>query len=291
MRKISICTLSATAVMLASTAMPVTSLAALSTYQIPYSNGSAYIIGIGGQNCLPGAGNQNGSWGQAGNWSQNGSWGQNNGWGAGPVFPDNTLPEAAPPDFIFPTPELPGPELPEQPGDMLPELPDGVLPDDPGAVPDVPGDMLPDNPGVSPEIPGEQTPGKPDHGESQDEYGEAVAELVNAERAKAGLSPLTVDAGVGEAAQVRAEEIRKAFSHTRPDGSSFSTILAQMGITYRGVGENIAYGQNSPESVMESWMNSSGHRANILNKDYTTIGVGHYQDANGTDYWTQIFTY
>lgn len=88
---------------------------------------------------------------------------------------------------------------------------------------------------------------------------------------------------------IRAHELRDKFSHTRPDGSDFSSILKAAGITYRSVGENIAYGQNSPEAVMKGWMNSEGHRANILNRDFTSIGVGHYKDASGTDYWTQLF--
>ena len=233
MRKISMYTLSAAAAMLVSTAIPVTSLAAVSTYQIPFANGSAYVIGVGGQNCFPGNIGQNGSWGQNGGWGQNNNGNQNNGWGAGPV--------------------------------------------------------LPDNPGTAPEAPEDTFPGEPDNGGSQDAYADAVVELVNAERAKAGLSPLSVHEGVAEAANTRAHEIKNTFSHTRPDGSSFSTVLTQAGISYRSVGENIAYGQSSPEAVMQSWMNSSGHRANILNRDFTSIGVGHYKDASGTDYWTQLF--
>mgnify|MGYP003242541799 CR=1 FL=1 len=103
MRKISMYTLSAAAAMLVSAAIPVTSLAAVSTYQIPFANGSAYVIGVGGQNCLPGNIGQNGNWGQNGGWGQNNSGNQNNGWGAGPVLPDNSLPQVTPPDFIFRT--------------------------------------------------------------------------------------------------------------------------------------------------------------------------------------------
>lgn len=290
MRKISMYTLSAAAAMLVSAAIPVTSLAAVSTYQIPFANGSAYVIGVGGQNCLPGNTGQNGNWGQNSGWGQNGGWGQNNngnqnnGWGAGPVLPDNSLPQVTPPDFIFPTPELPGPEMPDSslPDNSLPGSPDSSLPDN-----SLPGQ--PDNPGTAPEAPGDTVPGEPDNGGSQDAYADAVVELVNAERAKAGLNPLTVHEGVAEAANTRAHEIKNTFSHTRPDGSNFSTVLTQAGISYRSVGENIAYGQNSPEAVMQSWMNSSGHRANILNRDFTSIGVGHYKDASGTDYWTQLF--
>ena len=116
-------------------------------------------------------------------------------------------------------------------------------------------------------------------------------DLVNRERAKAGLSPVTADTSIQAAAQVRAREIEKSFSHTRPDGSSFNTALTQQGVTYRGSGENIAWGQKTPEQVMNGWMNSEGHRANILNKNFTKIGVGYHQNASGTNYWTQLFTY
>lgn len=78
--------------------------------------------------------------------------------------------------------------------------------------------------------------------------------------------------------------------HTRPDGSSFSTALQQQGVSYRGCGENIAWGQRTPEQVMNGWMNSEGHRANILNKNYKNIGVGFYQE-NDVNYWVQLFTY
>lgn len=118
-----------------------------------------------------------------------------------------------------------------------------------------------------------------------------VADLVNQERAKAGLAPLDVKVNLQTAAQVRAKEIEKSFSHTRPNGSSFSTVLAENGVDYRGSGENIAWGQRSPEEVMNGWMNSDGHRANILNKNFKYIGVGYHVNSNGTGYWTQLFTY
>lgn len=118
-----------------------------------------------------------------------------------------------------------------------------------------------------------------------------VADLVNQERAKAGLAPLEVKVNLEAAAQVRAKEIEKSFSHTRPNGSSFSSVLAENGVDYRGSGENIAWGQRSPEEVMNGWMNSEGHRANILNKNFKYIGVGYHVNSNGTGYWTQLFTY
>ena len=92
-------------------------------------------------------------------------------------------------------------------------------------------------------------------------------------------------------ALVRAKEIETSFSHTRPNGSKFSTALTEQGVTFKGAGENIAWGQKSPEAVMQAWMNSEGHRANILNKNFTKIGVGYYQNAAGRNFWTQLFTY
>lgn len=117
-----------------------------------------------------------------------------------------------------------------------------------------------------------------------------VAQLVNAERAKAGLSPVTLDTTLSKAAQVRAKETVSYFSHTRLNGSTFSSAITEQGISFRGAGENIAYGQKTPQEVMNGWMNSAGHRANILNVNFTKIGVGYYQQ-NGVNYWTQLFTY
>lgn len=122
-------------------------------------------------------------------------------------------------------------------------------------------------------------------------FAEQVTALVNKERAKAGLGELTLDKTIEKAAFTRAKEITRSFSHTRPDGSNFSSVLKEHGITYRGSGENIAWGQKSPEEVMKAWMNSEGHRANILNPNFKKIGVGHYQNEKGTNYWAQLFTY
>ncbi|WP_304507680.1 CAP domain-containing protein [Anaerotignum sp.] len=117
-------------------------------------------------------------------------------------------------------------------------------------------------------------------------YAQQVVDLVNAERAKAGLSPLQLDLSVTKAAQVRAKEIQSSFSHTRPDGRSCFTALDEAGVSYRGAGENIALGQRTPEQVMNDWMNSDGHRRNIMNPNFKYIGVG--VDGNA---WTQLFTY
>lgn len=178
----------------------------------------------------------------------------------------------------------------------LSNLPDCNLPNLPGNG----GSQTPDKPEV--EVPGTpETPEKPETEKPEDKpsegtnsnvsYVQQIVNLVNAERAKVGLAPLTLDTTVTKAAQVRAEEIVSSFSHTRPNGTSFATALKEAGASYRGAGENIAWGQKSPEAVMNAWMNSDGHRANILDKNFTTIGVGYYQNANGTNYWSQLFTY
>lgn len=140
-------------------------------------------------------------------------------------------------------------------------------------------------------IPGSNTPDSslPNPDGSADAYAAQVVKLVNEEREKNGLSPLTVKTNVANAAEVRAKELEASFSHTRPNGSDFSTALSTAGVQYRGAGENIAYGQKTPEQVMQGWMNSAGHRANILNESFTSIGVGHYRSAAGVDYWTQLF--
>lgn len=113
--------------------------------------------------------------------------------------------------------------------------------------------------------------------------------LCNIERANNGLPALSAgNSTLTAAAQKRATEIVQSFSHTRPDGRSTFTVLADYGISYRAAGENIAYGQSTPAEVVEGWMNSSGHRANILNSAYTQIGVGCYS-SGGRLYWTQLF--
>ena len=78
-------------------------------------------------------------------------------------------------------------------------------------------------------------------------------------------------------------------SHTRPDGRDFSTALSEAGASFRASGENIAYGQRSAEQVMDVWMNSAGHRANILSPGYSRIGIGHVKDSRGVDHWIQLF--
>lgn len=120
-------------------------------------------------------------------------------------------------------------------------------------------------------------------------YANEVLRLVNVERAKAGLSAFTTNSNLTAAANKRAVEIKTSFSHTRPNGSGFQTVLGEYNVSYRAAGENIAYGQKTPQAVVTGWMNSPGHRANILNANFNKLGVGVYQ-SNGTIYWTQAFT-
>lgn len=121
-------------------------------------------------------------------------------------------------------------------------------------------------------------------------YIKEVFKLVNEERKAQGLSELVLDETLCKAASVRAKESATSFSHTRPDGTPFSTVLKEYNVSYRRSGENIAYGQKSPAEVMKAWMNSSGHRANILGSSFTNIGIGCYIAPNGTIYWSQLFT-
>ncbi len=120
------------------------------------------------------------------------------------------------------------------------------------------------------------------------EYAQEVFALVNQEREAAGKEPLDWNEDLAACAQTRAEELIEKFSHTRPDGTRCFTILAEENISSEARGENIAKGQRTPERVMDSWMNSSGHKANILNSKFTQIGVGCVIE-NGTAYWVQMF--
>lgn len=200
--------------------------------------------------------------------------------------PDVEQPEETP-DVEQPE-ETPDVEQPEETPDVeQPEETPDV--DQPEETPDNPPQLPDDNrPEETPDNTPEQTP-EEDNDASQGDYASQVVALVNAERAKYGLSALKVDSRVQQAAQVRAKETVQSFSHTRPNGSSFSTALTEAGVSYTRSGENIAYGQSTPQQVVQAWMNSPGHRANILNENFTTIGVG-YTVSGGTAYWAQLFT-
>ena len=120
---------------------------------------------------------------------------------------------------------------------------------------------------------------------------EEVIRLVNEERKKAGLSPLTKNWEVSRVARIKSQDMieNNYFAHNSPVYGTPFQMLKSFGISYRYAGENIAKGQTSSQAVMNAWMNSSGHKANILNKNYTQIGVGLAKSQNGTYYWTQMF--
>ncbi|MBR4410536.1 MAG: hypothetical protein IKV72_00855 [Firmicutes bacterium] len=142
-----------------------------------------------------------------------------------------------------------------------------------------------------------EKPEKPDNSVTQKPQQNAgtkasqVVNLVNQQRQKAGLSGLKSDSELTRLAQLKAEDMaaKGYFSHTSPTYGSAFDMLKKAGYSYRTAGENIAMGQKTAETVMNGWMNSSGHRANILGSGYTKIGVGYAVNAKGTPYWVQIF--
>ncbi len=116
-----------------------------------------------------------------------------------------------------------------------------------------------------------------------------VLNIVNSERASAGLSALSANSKATAAANIRAKEISEVFSHTRPNGTSCFTALDETGVSQLTRGENIAKGQKTASEVMNSWMNSSGHKANILSGNFKEIGIGVYKDSSGSLNWVQMF--
>lgn len=186
--------------------------------------------------------------------------------------PDIETPEIETPDVESPDVETPDTETPDV------ETPDVETPEIEIPEVEIPGDGTTDN----------SNPGTDSTITSQTEYENRVLELVNIERAKQGLSALQMDESLRSVARLKSEDMRKNnyFSHTSPTYGSPFDMLKQFGISYKSAGENIAQGYKTPEAVVEGWMNSSGHRANILNASFTHMGVGY--DSNG-NYWTQMF--
>ncbi|WP_449538925.1 CAP domain-containing protein [Ferdinandcohnia sp. Marseille-Q9671] len=122
---------------------------------------------------------------------------------------------------------------------------------------------------------------------SLSQFEQEVVTLTNNERAKYGLQPLKVDLKVSEVARLKSSDMKNKgyFSHTSPTYGSPFDMMKQFGVQYRAAGENIAMGQRSPQEVVTAWMNSEGHRKNILSSNFTHIGVGHVEG----NYWTQMF--
>ena len=169
----------------------------------------------------------------------------------------------------------------------LGELPQVPAPDEETPAPDE-GTPAPDEERPAPD---EGTPA-PDKEQTTggviSAYEAEVIRLVNEIRRQNGLGELTASAELSHVARLKSQDMHDKgyFDHTSPTYGSAFDMLRSFGISYRTAGENIAYGYSTPQAVVDAWMNSSGHRANILNASYTQIGVGHVQDGN---YCTQIF--
>ncbi|MET3574894.1 CAP domain-containing protein [Bhargavaea ullalensis] len=225
------------------------------------------------------------------------------------ILNSNSRPSVQPPvtgDQHVQQPETPKPEAqkpeapkPEKPETQKPETqnpaqkPDTEKPSDqPQANPQAPGatEQPSAQPPAKPQQPEQTAPEKPAAGQNAglSAFEQQVLDLTNAERTKAGLKPLAADAKLMDAAREKSADMSKNnyFSHTSPTlGSPFDRMKA-LGISYRSAAENIAMGQRSPEEVVKAWMDSPGHRQNILTPGFTHIGIGY--DANG-HYWTQQF--
>jgi len=123
-------------------------------------------------------------------------------------------------------------------------------------------------------------------------FEQQVLTIVNRERKNAGLAPLTQNDSLASVARAHSKDMsdRNFMSHTNPDGLSPFDRIKNAGISYRRAAENVAAGQSTPEQVMNAWMNSEGHRSNILNPDLKEIGIGYYKGDTGYQhYWTQVF--
>ena len=262
--------LALTAMCVALAAAPVTAQAAVVT--IPLCNVNGIVSGNTNQNCLESLKEKLEAAGL--DWEK--LFGNCN----TPELPDNETPDSEQPDTQKPDNQTPDIQKPDT------QVPDTQKPEN--QLPDNQKPETEDN--VKPEEDTENnTPSEEEDIEENSTYVEQIVALVNVEREKAGLAPVTMSQELGQAAMIRAKEIEVSFSHTRPNGSYFTSVLQENGITYRLAGENIAWGQKSPEEVMNAWMNSAGHRANILNANFKELGVAHYQNARGVNYFVQLF--
>ena len=185
--------------------------------------------------------------------------------------------QAAPPEQgqPAPTPEQQQPEAPAQPA---PEQ----------QQPEAPAQPAPE---TQQQEEAQQEQGNAEQRASQEGISETemrVIELTNAERRKAGLSDLKADAEISNVARQKSADMQQNnyFSHTSPTYGSPFDMMRDFGISYNTAGENIAMGQRSPEEVVQAWMNSEGHRKNILSPNFTHIGIGYVENGH---YWTQMF--
>lgn len=178
----------------------------------------------------------------------------------------------------FEIPSCPAPN----PDDGMTETPDTQLPDT-----ELPDTELPEQDRPEAEQPEVETP-EQEQGGSVSELERKVVELVNAERAAYGLPALELNVQLCDGARMKSQDMASNgyFSHESPTYGSPFDMMRSLGISYRTAGENIAMGYSTAEAVVNGWMNSEGHRANILSTNYTQIGVGYVASGN---YWTQWF--
>ena len=161
---------------------------------------------------------------------------------------------------------------------------------EPSDEPEIPAEIPahPENPAEA-ELPTELEQNGEQTSVGANAYEREVIRLVNVERAKYGLSALSEDAALIRTARMKSQDMHDSryFDHNSPTYGTPFQLMKSQGIIYRTAGENIAMGYATPEAVVSAWMNSSGHRANILNSSYTKIGVGFVESGY---YWTQHFT-
>ena len=183
----------------------------------------------------------------------------------------------------------------------VPSKPEST-PNNPSTTPQQKPESTPSTPSTTPQQKPESTPStnpeqKPESTPEQkpstdfSSYQQQVLDLVNAERTKRGISALTLDSNLSSVATKKSQDMvnKNYFDHTSPTYGSPFDMMKQFGISYRTAGENIAKGQKTPQEVVTAWMNSEGHRKNILNPNFTNLGVGIAKDSKGTTYWTQMF--
>ena len=194
------------------------------------------------------------------------------------------------------TPSTPS-TTPQQKPESTPSTPSTTPQQKPESTPSTPSTTPQQKPESTPSTPSTTPQQKPESTPEQkpstdfSSYQQQVLDLVNVERTKRGISALTLDSNLSSVATKKSQDMvnKNYFDHTSPTYGSPFDMMKQFGISYRTAGENIAKGQKTPQEVVTAWMNSEGHRKNILNPNFTNLGVGIAKDSKGTTYWTQMF--
>ena len=198
-----------------------------------------------------------------------------------------------------PTEEVIPTETPTQPSDSIPATtPTEQAANAPTEAPTEPATELPPDPTEPVTSPATEAPvptqapteeaAEPQQTQALSAYELEIVRLINEIRTQYGLGQLTVNKELSRVARIKSQDMRDKgyFSHTSPTYGSPFDMMKRFGIRYRTAGENIAMGYRTPQSVVNGWMNSPGHRANILNGSFKEIGMGYVESGN---YWTQMF--